>query len=79
MHIPILIVVGLHHALLGYLQDIGYTQVYFSQLNYFDLSTFTIHISIAAIIFFICGLWAYHLKKGNELQLIQAAREMGPA
>ena len=72
LQLPILIVVGLHHALLGYLQDIGYTQVYFSQLNYFDLATFTIHISISAIIFFICGLWAYHLKKGNEQQLIQA-------
>jgi hypothetical protein len=71
LQIPILIVVGLHHATLGYLQNIGYTQVYFSQLEYFDITTFTIHILLAGIIFFTCGLWAYQLKKYNEIHLQQ--------
>lgn len=72
LQIPILIVVGLHHATLGYLQNIGYAQVYFSQLEYFDITTFTIHIILAGIIFFTCGLWAYQLKKYNEKHLRQA-------
>jgi signal transduction histidine kinase/CheY-like chemotaxis protein len=71
LQIPILIVVILHHALLGYLQNIGFTNVYFSQLTYFDITTFVIHIILAGIIFFTCGLWAYHLKKYNEKQLMQ--------
>jgi two-component system sensor histidine kinase/response regulator len=65
LQIPILIVVGLHHATLGYLQNIGYAKVFFSQLAYFDIVTFTIHIILAGIIFFICGLWAYQLKIYN--------------
>jgi two-component system sensor histidine kinase/response regulator len=72
LQIPILLVVGLHHAILGYLQNIGYSKVYFSQLSYFDLVTFIIHIILAGIIFFICGLWAYHLKKANKKQLKQS-------
>ncbi|WP_166437018.1 ATP-binding protein [Niastella caeni] len=65
LQVPILVVVVLHHAILGYLQDIGHTQVYFTRLDYFDVITFTIHIILAGIIFFICGLWAYLLKKYN--------------
>jgi signal transduction histidine kinase/DNA-binding response OmpR family regulator len=71
LQIPILVVVGLHHAILGYLQNIGYSQVYFSQLEYFDITTFTIHIILAGIIFFTCGLWAFQLKKYYEKHLRQ--------
>jgi len=38
-------------------------KVYFTQLDYFSLQTFVIHVLLAAIIFFISGLWAYRLKK----------------
>jgi two-component system, sensor histidine kinase and response regulator len=72
LQIPILIIVSLHHAILGYLQNIGYREVNFSQLEYFDITTFSIHIFLAGIIFFTCGLWAYQLKKYNEKQLKQA-------
>jgi two-component system, sensor histidine kinase and response regulator len=71
LQIPILVVVGLHHALLGYLQNIGYAEVYFSQLEYFDITTFTIHIILAGIIFFTCGLWAFQLNKYNEKHIRQ--------
>jgi PAS domain S-box-containing protein len=74
LQIPITIVVVVHHGILGYLQDIGYSQVYFTQLNYFELQTFIIHIVLAAIIFFICGLWAYHLRKNNESQIVQTIK-----
>jgi signal transduction histidine kinase/CheY-like chemotaxis protein len=45
-------------------------------LDYFSLQTFIIHILTAAVIFFICGLWAYQLKKYNQLQILQTI-EMG--
>ncbi len=72
LQIPILIVVVIHHASLGYFQDIGFSQVYFTQLDYFTLQTFIIHVLLAAVIFFTCGLWAYQLKKYNEIQIRQS-------
>src|ERR1700712_1738402 len=72
LQIPLLIVVVAHHASLGYLQDIGFSNVYFTQLDYFPLQTFIIHALLAAAIFFICGLWAYQLKKYNEIQILQS-------
>jgi len=71
LQIPVTMVVVIHHASLGYLQDIGFTKVYFSQLDYFTLQTFIIHVLLAAVVFFICGLWAYQLKKYNEINILQ--------
>ncbi len=71
LQIPILIVVALHHATLGYVQNIGITTVYFTQLDYFTLPIFTVHILLSAVIFFVCGLWAYQLKKYNEMYIFQ--------
>jgi two-component system, sensor histidine kinase and response regulator len=75
LQIPMMLVVVIHHALLSYLQNIGIDKVYFSQLD-FDLQTFIIHIVLASVIFFICGLWAYQLKKYNE-KYIRQSMEMG--
>jgi signal transduction histidine kinase/CheY-like chemotaxis protein len=71
LQIPIMLVVLIHHALFGYLQNSGSTTIYFTRLDYFDLQTFVIHILLAAVIFFICGLWGYLLEKYNELQVNQ--------
>ncbi|WP_222538722.1 response regulator [Pedobacter polysacchareus] len=71
LQIPMLIVVMVHHALFGYLQNSGVTGIYFTQLDYFDFQTFVIHILLSAMIFFICGLWAYLLRKSNERQIVQ--------
>jgi two-component system sensor histidine kinase/response regulator len=68
LQIPMLVVVVLHHAVFSHLQNIGFGKVYFSQLDYFDLQSFIIHILLAAVIFFICGLWAYQLKKYSDIQ-----------
>lgn len=76
LQIPLTIVVVAHHATFGYLQNIGFETAYFTQLDYFNLQTFVIHVILAAIIFFICGLWAYQLKKYHTLQISQTI-EMG--
>jgi signal transduction histidine kinase/CheY-like chemotaxis protein len=71
LQVPLLIVVIIHHATFSYLQDIGYGNIFFTQLNYFDLQTFAIHVLLTGVIMFICGLWAYQLRKYNELRIVQ--------
>ncbi len=71
LQLPILVVVGVHHALFSYLQNSGVDGIFFTQLNYFDLQTFVVHILLTTIIFFVCGLWAYELKRASEKQIIQ--------
>jgi two-component system sensor histidine kinase/response regulator len=74
LQLPMLFVVVIHHATFSYLQNVGFDKIYFTQLNYFDLQTFVIHILLTGVIFFICGLWAYQLKKHTELQLDQTIK-----
>jgi signal transduction histidine kinase/CheY-like chemotaxis protein len=71
LQLPMLVVVLVHHALFGYLQNSGFTHIYFTKLDYFDFQTFVIHILLAAIIFFICGLWSYLLEKYSALRVRQ--------
>lgn len=72
LQIPMLLVVVIHHLAFGYLQNSGVENVYFTQLDYFELQTFIIHFLLAAVIFFVCGLWSYQLKKYSELQINHA-------
>ncbi|RRA97629.1 response regulator [Larkinella rosea] len=72
LQIPMMVVVLVHHAVFGYLQNSGVNEIYFTRLDYFDLLTFVIHILLAAVIFLISGLWSYQLRKYNEIQLHQA-------
>jgi signal transduction histidine kinase len=72
LQIPMLAVVIVHHVGFGYLQNSGVENVYFTQLDYFELGTFIIHFVLAAVIFFICGLWGYQLKKYSEIQIGQS-------
>jgi signal transduction histidine kinase/CheY-like chemotaxis protein len=76
LQIPIMIFVVLHHAIFNYLQFSGNDRIFFTRLEYLDLSSFIIHIVLAGIVFFICGLWAYQLKKSGAIQIRQAV-EMG--
>jgi len=76
LQIPLLIYVIVHHAVFNYLQFTGNDWIHFTRLDYLDLQTFIIHIILAGVVFFICGLWAYQLKKYGEIQISQAA-EMG--
>lgn len=71
LQIPIMLVVLVHHTIFGYLQNIGTRNIYFTQLDSFELQTFIIHIILAAAIFFICGLWSYLLKRYSDIQILQ--------
>jgi signal transduction histidine kinase/CheY-like chemotaxis protein len=74
LQLPLFIFVGLHHAVFNYLQYTGDTTIYFTRLDYLDLNTFFIHITLTAIIVFICGLWSYQLKKYTEIQITQSTK-----
>lgn len=71
LQLPMLIVVGIHHALFAYLQNSGVGGVFFTQLAYFDLQTFVIHILLTTVIFFVCGLWSFQLNRASERQVAQ--------
>ncbi len=71
LQLPLTLIVIVHHSFFGYLQNSGYNDIYFTQLDNFTVQTFIIHIIIAAIIFFISGLWAYQLRKYSERQIGQ--------
>lgn len=71
LQIPMLLFVAVHHGIFGYLQNFGIDKIYFTQVGFFELQTFIIHIILATAIFLICGLWAYQLKKNNEVQILQ--------
>ncbi|WP_345954062.1 response regulator [Mucilaginibacter sp. PAMB04168] len=74
LQIPVFVVVGLHHATFGYLQNQGIEGMYVTQLDSFDLQTIIIHLLLTCIIFYISGLWAYQLKKYGTAQLKQAIK-----
>ena len=76
LQIPLIIVVTIHHATLGYLQNVGYEEVYFTELDSITIQTFIIHIILAATIIFICGLWAFQLKRNRELQIDQIVENL---
>ncbi len=76
LQIPLVTVVFVHYGLLGYLEHSGIKGIYFAQVDTFELSTFVIHIVLAGLVFFICGLWAYLLKKYSKIQ-VEQTREMG--
>jgi two-component system sensor histidine kinase/response regulator len=69
LQIPMLVFVAIHHILLNYLQSIGIEQVYFSALNALELRSMYFHITLTAVIFFICALWSYNLNKYNGAHL----------
>lgn len=76
LQIPLVLFVLIHHSGLAFMQNSGVKGVYFSQLDTVELTAFIIHIILAALIFFTCGLWAYLLKKYSKIQ-VEQTREMG--
>jgi hypothetical protein len=59
LQIPIILIVYIHHATFAYLQYMGYSEVYFTQLEYMDLTTFLFHAVLATGVCLVSGLWGY--------------------
>lgn len=71
LQIPLMIILLVHLAVYGYHQGNDFQDPYITHLSTYDLQRFVLHIVFAALIFFICGLWAYLLKKYSEVQIAQ--------
>lgn len=76
LQIPLALFVLLHHTAFSFLHINSNGDIYFTGLKTLQLEAYIINIILASIIFFICGLWAYLLKKYSKLQIAQT-QEMG--
>jgi hypothetical protein len=59
LQIPMILIVYIHHGTFAYLQYIGYSEIYFTQLEYMDLTTFLFHAVLATGVCLVSGLWGY--------------------
>lgn len=59
LQIPLIVIVVLHHGSFAYLQFAGYKAIYFTQLDYMDLTTFVIHGVLAACVCMVSAYWSY--------------------
>jgi signal transduction histidine kinase len=59
LQIPMILIVYIHHGTFAYLQYIGYSEIYFTQLEYMDLTTFFFHAILATGVCLVSGLWGY--------------------
>jgi hypothetical protein len=62
LQLPLILIVCVHHASFAYLQYSGFDEIYFTQLEYMDLSTFIFHAVLAAGVTFVSALWSYNLR-----------------
>lgn len=74
LQIPLALFVYIHHAVFGYLQYTGHSEIYFTQLEYMPLRTFIIHGVLANAVFALCGFWAYYLKNTSMEHIKQSYR-----
>ncbi|QHT71505.1 hypothetical protein GXP67_35020 [Rhodocytophaga rosea] len=63
LQLPLILMVYLHHGLFAYLQYSGYSEVYFTQLAYMDLTAFLFHALLATGVCGISAIWGYTTSK----------------
>jgi two-component system sensor histidine kinase/response regulator len=63
LQIPMILIVYIHHGTFAYLQYSGCQEVYFTQLEYMDLTTFIFHAVLATGVCLISGIWSYTIHK----------------
>jgi len=63
LQIPLIAIVVIHHGTFAYLQYIGYREIYFTQLDYMDLTAFLFHGVLASCVCLISAVWSYNIRK----------------
>ena len=63
LQIPLIVIVVIHHGSFAYLQYAGYKEIYFTQLDYMDLTTFIFHGVLAACVCLVSAYWSYTIYK----------------
>jgi len=62
LQVPLILLVIIHHGSFAYLQYIGYTEIYFTQLAYMDLTTFFFHGVLASCVCLVAGIWSVNIQ-----------------
>jgi signal transduction histidine kinase len=80
LQIPLIVLVCIHHGLFAYLQFSGYQEIYFTQLDYMDLTTFLFHAVLATCVTIVSAFWSYRIhnrtvQDASNLKLQLALRE----
>lgn len=73
LQLPNIILVVAHHAAFAYLQYRGEKEIYFTQQDYMDLSTFVLHGGLAAVVVFICGYWSWMMERKTNVEMVAKA------
>ena len=63
LQIPLIVIVIIHHGSFAYLQYAGYKEIYFTQLDYMDLTTFIFHGVLATCVCLVSAYWSYTIYK----------------
>ncbi len=63
LQIPLIVIVIIHHGSFAYLQYAGYKEIYFTQLDYMDLTTFIFHGVLASCVCLVSAYWSYTIYK----------------
>jgi hypothetical protein len=63
LQIPLIVIVVIHHGSFAYLQYAGYKEIYFTQLDYMDLTTFIFHGVLATCVCLVSAYWSYTIYK----------------
>ncbi len=80
VYLPLAIFVVIHHSLFAYIQYLGFInqdpslqQVFFTQADYMDLTTFIFHAALFALAVFISAYYAYvaHLNSEENISRIE--------
>lgn len=59
LQIPLIAIVVVHHASFAYIQFSGYKEIYFTRLDYMDLTTFIFHGVLAACVCAVSACWSH--------------------
>lgn len=59
LQLPLIIIVIIHHGSFAYLQYSGYEGIYFTQLDYMDLTAFVFHGVLATCVCAVSAYWSY--------------------
>jgi hypothetical protein len=71
LQLPLIIIVLAHHGAFAYLQFHGYPDIYFTQMDDMDMTTFLFHGVLASCVSLIAGIWGYHIHQRTIFDTIQ--------
>jgi signal transduction histidine kinase len=76
LQLPLIIIVVIHHGSFAYLQFAGYKEIYFTQLDYMDLTAFLFHGVLAACVCGVSAYWSYTIYKRTIQDAVNLKTQM---